>query len=140
MAITTTVPRRPASFYVPVTAAFGALAGLFVGTAQGSGPLGIVVGALLIGAIAFGLTHAPLPEKPLRWGLVALFALAGYLAGAHWAFYLGLGAGAAHMMWQVRTLDADSPARCLRLFRSNRDYGYLVFAGIVAASMAANWG
>ena len=32
------------------------------------------------------------------------------------------------------------PARCLRLFRSNRDYGYLVFAGIVAASMAANWG
>ena len=70
----------------------------------------------------------------------ALFALAGYLAGAHWAFYLGLGAGAAHMMWQVRTLDADSPARCLRLFRSNRDYGYLVFAGIVAASMAANWG
>ena len=93
MAITTTVPRRPASFYVPVTAAFGALAGLFVGTAQGSGPLGIVVGALLIGAIAFGLTHAPLPEKPLRWGLVALFALAGLLMGGLSAGIIGAAFG-----------------------------------------------
>ena len=30
------------------------------------------------------------------------------------------------------TLDIDDPDNCLRLFRSNRDYGWIVFAGLVA--------
>jgi 4-hydroxybenzoate polyprenyltransferase len=69
-----------------------------------------------------------------------LFGLAGYLAGAAWPFYVGLAVAAGHMVWQVQTLDADSPQRCLRLFRSNRDYGYLLFFGIVAAALAAHIG
>ena len=40
MAGLTPISRKPASVYVATTAAFGALAGLFIGTAQGSGPLG----------------------------------------------------------------------------------------------------
>ena len=82
MAVLTTVPRRPASFYVPVVAAFGAFVGLFVGTAQGSGPLGILGGAILMGALAFLLTHTPLAEKQLRWIVAVVFAIAGFaLAG-----------------------------------------------------------
>ncbi len=37
-----------------------------------------------------------------------------------------------HLVWQLRQLDIDSPATCLRLFRSNRDAGLiplLFFAG-----------
>ena len=40
----------------------------------------------------------------------------------------------AHLLWQVRALEYDNPANCLRLFRSNRDTGALIAAAIIAAS------
>jgi 4-hydroxybenzoate polyprenyltransferase len=43
---------------------------------------------------------------------------------------LGLAAFAAHLAWQVVTLDANNPAYCLTLFRANRDAGLLLFAGL----------
>ena len=93
MTVTTTVPRRPVSFYVPVTAAFGALAGLFVGTAQGSGLLGVVIGALLMGAIAFAAPLSGLPERAVRWALFAAMAIAGYLIGGVSAAIIGAAFG-----------------------------------------------
>jgi 4-hydroxybenzoate polyprenyltransferase len=65
-------------------------------------------------------------------GATVLFAVAWTLAGAGWLAYLGLAAGALHLAWQVRTLAIDDPDNCLRLFRSNRDYGWIVFAGLIA--------
>jgi 4-hydroxybenzoate polyprenyltransferase len=65
-------------------------------------------------------------------GATVLFAVAWALAGAGWFAYLGLAAGALHLAWQVRTLAIDDPDNCLRLFRSNRDYGWIVFAGLIA--------
>jgi 4-hydroxybenzoate polyprenyltransferase len=65
-------------------------------------------------------------------GATVLFAVAWALAGAGWLAYLGLAAGALHLAWQVRTLAIDDPDNCLRLFRSNRDYGWIVFAGLIA--------
>ena len=38
---------------------------------------------------------------------------------------------AAHLAWQVRRLDADDGTVCLRLFRSNRNAGLLLVAGIL---------
>jgi 4-hydroxybenzoate polyprenyltransferase len=64
-------------------------------------------------------------------GAVALIGLAGYLAAGKWLFALGLAAFAAHLAWQVRTLDIDDPDLCLKLFRSNRDAGLILFAGLV---------
>jgi 4-hydroxybenzoate polyprenyltransferase len=64
-------------------------------------------------------------------GAVLLIAVAGWLAGGRWLFALGLAAFAAHLAWQVRRLDIDDPAQCLVLFRSNRDAGLLLFAGLV---------
>ena len=81
MAGLTPISRKPVSFYAPVVGAFGALAGLFVGTAQGSGLLGIVVGALLMGGIAFVMTQVIDNEKMTKWGLIALLAVAGLLLG-----------------------------------------------------------
>jgi 4-hydroxybenzoate polyprenyltransferase len=59
-------------------------------------------------------------------------AVAGATIGAGDLFYAGLALGALHFAWQLATLDIDDPDRCLRLFRSNRDYGLIVFAAIVA--------
>jgi 4-hydroxybenzoate polyprenyltransferase len=62
---------------------------------------------------------------------VALIALAGLLAGAGTAFAIGLAAFAAHLAWQIRRLDIADGARCLVVFKSNRDAGLILFAGLV---------
>ena len=43
-----------------------------------------------------------------------------------------MGAFAAHLVWQVKSLRIGDPALCLRLFKSNRDAGLLLFAGLLA--------
>ncbi len=61
---------------------------------------------------------------------ILLFA-SGFHAGAGIIFYTGLAAAALHAAWQLARLDVDDPDRCLMLFRSNRNFGLIVFAGIV---------
>jgi 4-hydroxybenzoate polyprenyltransferase len=65
-------------------------------------------------------------------GATVLFAVAFVMAGVGWLAYLGLALGALQLAWQVRALDMDDPVNCLRIFRSNREYGWIVFAGLVA--------
>ena len=62
---------------------------------------------------------------------VALIALAGWSAGAGLLFALGLLAFAAHLAWQIARLDVDDPLNCLLVFKSNRDAGLILFAGLV---------
>ena len=78
-ALTPVTPTEP-KFYASVTAAFGAVAGLFVGTAQGSGLIGLVVGAVLLGAIAFG-AGAFGNERLARYGIFGAFLGAGAVLG-----------------------------------------------------------
>ena len=40
-----------------------------------------------------------------------------------------------HLVWQLRRLDAEDPALCLRLFRSNRDAGLLVALFLALAAV-----
>jgi 4-hydroxybenzoate polyprenyltransferase len=68
---------------------------------------------------------------------VALLALAGFLAGLAPLFYLLLAAGAAQLAWQAWTIDTDDAQDCLAMFRSNRVFGWLMLAGIVAGRMSA---
>jgi 4-hydroxybenzoate polyprenyltransferase len=65
-------------------------------------------------------------------GATLLFAAAFVAAGVGWAAYAGLVAGTVQLAWQVIALDIDDPGDCLRKFRSNRDYGLILFAGLVA--------
>jgi 4-hydroxybenzoate polyprenyltransferase len=60
-----------------------------------------------------------------------LIAIAGALAGAGFFFKLGLAAFSLHLGWQILKLDIDDPALCLRLFKSNRDAGLILFAAMV---------
>lgn len=66
---------------------------------------------------------------------VALLGMAIAGAGGGWASLLGLGAFAAHLAWQVWRLDPGRPPVCLMLFRSNRDAGALLFAGLLVDAL-----
>jgi 4-hydroxybenzoate polyprenyltransferase len=95
--------------------------------------IGIKSTALLFGA----RTHRALLGF---YGLaVVLIGVALVLAGARWFAWIGLAAFAAHLIWQIRRLEISDPALCLRIFKSNRDAGLLLFAGLLLdAVMRAN--
>jgi 4-hydroxybenzoate polyprenyltransferase len=61
----------------------------------------------------------------------AAIVTAGIMAHAGMAFLAGMTAAAAQLAWQVATLDIADPDNCLRRFRSNRDFGAIVFAAIL---------
>jgi 4-hydroxybenzoate polyprenyltransferase len=93
---------------------------------------------LLIGvkstALKFG---AATPRWLTMFFAVALLVilLAGWLAGAGMLFTGGIVVAAFHAIWQLRQLAIDDPDRCLMLFRSNRDFGLIIFAGAVLDSV-----
>jgi len=64
----------------------------------------------------------------------ALILAAGLLAGLNWPFVLLMLAAGAHLAWQARRLKPHEGALCLRLFRANRDTGFLVATALVLAS------
>src|SRR4051794_24230232 len=67
---------------------------------------------------------------------VALIAVALLLAGAGWLAWLGLAAFAAHLGWQIARLEIGDPGLCLRIFKSNRDAGLLLFAGLLSDAIS----
>jgi 4-hydroxybenzoate polyprenyltransferase len=62
---------------------------------------------------------------------VVLIGFAGWSAGAALIFAIGLAAFAAHLGWQIMRLDIDDPLGCLGVFKSNRDAGLILLAGMV---------
>ncbi|KAF9120009.1 Para-hydroxybenzoate--polyprenyltransferase, mitochondrial precursor (PHB:polyprenyltransferase) [Mortierella sp. 14UC] len=64
-------------------------------------------------------------------GMVSMLALAGYMNDQGPLFYtLSVGGAAAHLAWQLRSVDYENPADCWRKFASNKWTGALVFSGI----------
>ena len=68
-------------------------------------------------------------------GAIALTALSGWLAGLSVFFYPALTLAAAHLAWQTATLDINDPKNCLTRFKSNRDFGLLLFAAVVVGQV-----
>jgi 4-hydroxybenzoate polyprenyltransferase len=68
-------------------------------------------------------------------GAILLLALAGYVANLGWPFTLFLVAGTAQLAWQVWRVDTENAADCLAKFHSNRLFGWLMLAGIVAGQL-----
>jgi 4-hydroxybenzoate polyprenyltransferase len=66
---------------------------------------------------------------------VVLIAAALGRGGVHWPAWLGLAVFAVHLGWQVSRLEISDPALCLRLFKSNRDAGLLLFAGLLVDAL-----
>ena len=69
---------------------------------------------------------------------LGLIAIAGWLAGAGPIYHIGVAAATVHALWQLARLDINDPARCLKLFRSNRDFGLLIFVAALADSAIRN--
>jgi len=85
--------------------------------------VGIKSTARLFGAqarLGVGLFYA-MAALLAQGALIAVSA--GVVAEIGWAAYC------AHLIWQVSRVDGASPATALKLFRSNRDAGLLLFVG-----------
>lgn len=63
--------------------------------------------------------------------MLGFLLLAGGLAGLSWWFVPALLVPGAMLAWQVRMLDIDNPARCLMLFKANREAGFAVAAALL---------
>jgi len=62
---------------------------------------------------------------------LVLIDLSLWLVSAPLISHLGVVAAAAHAARQILRLENADAARCLQLFRSNRDFGLLVLAGMI---------
>ncbi|GFP92340.1 4-hydroxybenzoate polyprenyltransferase mitochondrial [Phtheirospermum japonicum] len=62
---------------------------------------------------------------------IGCLALSGFNANLEWPFYPFLGAAAAHLTWQISTVDLSSRADCNRKFLSNKSFGAIVCSGIL---------
>jgi 4-hydroxybenzoate polyprenyltransferase len=62
---------------------------------------------------------------------VALMAIACWTASGGIVLMVGLFAFAAHLSWQISRFRTGDPELCLRVFKSNRDAGLILFAAMV---------
>src|SRR5258708_32764162 len=90
-------------------------------------------------ALLFGTRTKPMLASFFSLA-VALIGWAGWSAGGGVVFGLGLLAFAAHLAWQIGRLDIDDPARCLAVFKSNRDAGLILFAALVLDAAVGHLG
>jgi 4-hydroxybenzoate polyprenyltransferase len=140
---------------------WGALMGYAAGLGRIEWPAFVLYGGAIAWTIGYDTIYAHqdrdddaligLKSTALRFGratkawLIGFYTIAwlgitaaGLLSGAEIVFLLGMGAAGAHLMWQVATLDIDDPENCLKRFRSNRDFGAIVFAAIVLDMVLAS--
>jgi 4-hydroxybenzoate polyprenyltransferase len=75
--------------------------------------IGLYGGALVLIATSFAAAQAPLP------------AMAGLVAAG------------VHMARQIKNLDLDDADQCLKMFRSNRHVGAVIFLGLLGAGLWA---
>ncbi|MCX7308694.1 MAG: 4-hydroxybenzoate octaprenyltransferase [Afipia sp.] len=90
---------------------------------------------LLVGIKSTALLFGERTQLALAifYGLAAaLIGLSLWAGGSGWAAWAGLVAFTAHLLWQTGKVDIGDAALCLRLFKSNRDAGLLLFAGLLA--------
>jgi 4-hydroxybenzoate polyprenyltransferase len=85
-----------------------------------------------VGSTALALGRYTQPFLVLCYAaMIALAAVAGTLAGLEGWFYVALALPAVLLARQVIMLDIDDPARCLALFRSNREVGLAIATAIL---------
>ena len=66
---------------------------------------------------------------------VLLAGLAGTFAGLGLLFWIGLAAYALHLAWQTRRVRAEDGVLALRLFRSNREAGFVLLIAIILGAV-----
>ncbi|CAM9920311.1 unnamed protein product [Ectocarpus sp. 12 AP-2014] len=73
--------------------------------------------------------------KPILAGFgtasVGLLTASGVTAELSWPFFAGTAAAGGHLAWQIYSADLEDPAGLFKIFKSNQNFGALVFASIV---------
>ncbi len=90
---------------------------------------------LLVGIRSTALLFGERTQLALAifYGLATMFIGASFwVSGSGWLAWAGLLMFAAHLLWQTRKIKIEDSALCLRLFKSNRDAGLLLFTGLLA--------
>lgn len=85
-------------------------------------------------ALLFG-DKTKLAITMLYAAMLILFAAAFMTVGASWPAFVGLGLAALHLARQIIILDINDADQCLALFKSNTLVGWLIFAGLLTASI-----
>jgi len=76
------------------------------------------------------------PALVVFYGLtVLLLFLVGRELDMGIGYSAGLAVGAIHLLRQIRHVDIDNPVDCKKTFQSNRDFGLIIFAAIVAGQL-----
>ncbi len=91
----------------------------------------------LIGVRSTALLFGPAARTwVLRFYAVAftLILAAGFTEHTGWPFAFAMLPAGAHLVWQVKKLDIEDPANCLRVFRANRETGALMALAFLLAS------
>lgn len=85
---------------------------------------------------ALALGRRTRPFLVVIYALAIAFLAASFVAAGSgpWAWPL-LGLAAAHLGWQIATVDTDNQPNCLARFKSNRDFGLLVTLAALAAHL-----
>ena len=85
-------------------------------------------------AILFG-------TKSLYWIIlfftcsIVLLGCTGLYIGISWPFFIGLSAAALHVVWQLKKINLDNSDNCLKIFKSNRDFGIIVLISIIVGQI-----
>lgn len=85
-------------------------------------------------ALLFGANTKPILNA-FSVATIAGIGTAGYAVGLDWPFYAGLLGGASHLAWQVNTAQLDDAINLQERFSSNKWFGALMFASIVAGKV-----
>lgn len=94
--------------------------------------------ALGLKSSALRLGEKTKPALVIFYSITTLSLLAtGYIVGMSGFYYLTIGFAIWHLYRQIRRTDIHNPARCLSVFRSNRDFGALVFGAILAGGLGS---
>lgn len=80
-------------------------------------------------------THSPAYITGFYILTALMIFAAGYFAHLSIPFYIFWGLSALHLVWQIHSWKITDPTDCLKKFRSNRDFGLLVWAGILWGSL-----
>jgi len=64
---------------------------------------------------------------------IASLAAAGFSANLSWPFYFSITLGAAHLAWQIFSVNLNDSNDCRAKFVSNKWFGLITFVGILAS-------
>ncbi|EJF82013.1 4-hydroxybenzoate octaprenyltransferase [Bartonella doshiae] len=68
-------------------------------------------------------------------GFIVFVSLAFYLAQVPLLSFLGLFVASIHVFMQIKIINIDDSAQCLKLFKSNSFVGFLIFVGLVCGGI-----